>query len=55
MLKPEIIVFAGQNGSGKSTVISMAKIILPIYSKALKLLPELIEVCDICHIYDNSI
>lgn len=24
------------------------------YKKALKLLPELIEVCDIVHIYDNS-
>ena len=29
--------------------------ILSRYSKALKLLPDLIEVCDICHIYDNSI
>ncbi len=24
------------------------------YKKALDLLPELIQVCDICHIYDNS-
>lgn len=24
------------------------------YKKALKLIPELIEVCDIVHIYDNS-
>ncbi len=24
------------------------------YSKALHLVPELIEVCDVCHIYDNS-
>lgn len=24
------------------------------YDKALKLIPELLEVCDVCHIYDNS-
>lgn len=24
------------------------------YDKALKLIPELVEVCDIMHIYDNS-
>ena len=24
------------------------------YTKALNLLPELIQVCDICHVYDNS-
>ncbi|MCI9595848.1 MAG: hypothetical protein HFE75_00845 [Firmicutes bacterium] len=24
------------------------------YEKALKLLPKLLEVCDICHIYDNT-
>jgi len=24
------------------------------YTKALYLVPELIEVCDVCHIYDNS-
>jgi len=24
------------------------------YGKALKLIPELIDICDICHIYDNS-
>lgn len=28
--------------------------IISRYSKALALIPELIEVCDICHIYDNS-
>ena len=25
------------------------------YQKALKLIPELIEICDIVHIYDNTI
>lgn len=25
------------------------------YTKALNLLPELIQVCDICHVYDNSV
>lgn len=24
------------------------------YNKALKLIPELLDVCDICHIYDNT-
>ena len=28
--------------------------ILSRYDKALKLIPELLEVCDVCHIYDNS-
>lgn len=28
--------------------------IISRYCKALKLLPTLLEVCDICHIYDNS-
>ena len=28
--------------------------ILSRYEKALKLIPELLEVCDICHVYDNS-
>lgn len=28
--------------------------ILSRYDKALKLIPELLKVCDVCHIYDNS-
>ena len=28
--------------------------IISRYEKALKLLPELIKVCDICHVYDNT-
>lgn len=28
--------------------------ILSRYYKALNLLPDLIEICDVCHIYDNS-
>jgi len=24
------------------------------YSKALKLIPELVEICDVMHIYDNT-
>ena len=28
--------------------------ILSRYTKALKLIPQLIEICDVCHIYDNS-
>ena len=28
--------------------------ILSRYDKALNLVPELLEVCDVCHIYDNS-
>lgn len=29
--------------------------IIPRYYKALGLVPELIPVCDVCHIYDNSL
>lgn len=28
--------------------------IISRYHKALRLIPELLEICDICHIYDNS-
>lgn len=28
--------------------------IISRYHKALKLISELLEICDICHIYDNS-
>ena len=96
--KPEIIVFAGPNGSGKTTVTKLAKVIEPYinadeikrtnycsdleaaqlaekmredcvangghsvpedkirsrYEKAIKLIPELVKVCDVLHIYDNS-
>ena len=90
--KPEIIVFAGPNGSGKTTVTKLAKVIEPYvnaddikratlcsdleaaqkaptlagghdvpedkirsrYQKALALIPELIPICDVCHIYDNT-
>lgn len=31
-----------------------AEIIRKRYKKALALLPELLKVCDICHIYDNT-
>ena len=101
--KPEIIVFAGPNGSGKTTVTKLAKVIEPyinadeikrtnycsdleaaqlaekmredcvaqnksftfetvlstdrnlkLFQKAIKLIPELVKVCDVLHIYDNS-
>lgn len=28
--------------------------ILSRYSKALKLIPRLLDICDVCHIYDNT-
>ena len=54
---PEVVVFAGPNGSGKTTITRMAKIEDKIrlrYIKALKLIPALVEICDILHIYDNT-
>lgn len=95
--KPEIVVFAGPNGFGKSIVTKVAKVISPYINaddiknclhcsdleaaqkstelrekcvgnlegftfetvlstrRNLELLPELIQVCDVCHIYDNSL
>ena len=60
--KPEIIVFAGpkinvyrvkQRFANGGHDVPEDKIVSR-YKKALDLLPELIQVCDICHIYDNS-
>lgn len=28
--------------------------IISRYSKALKLIPQLLTICDVCHIYDNT-
>ncbi len=39
---------SGGHGVPKDKVISR-------YEKALLLIPELISICDICHIYDNSV
>lgn len=39
--------FAGGHDVPKDKIISR-------YEKALKLVPALIKVCDVCHIYDNS-
>lgn len=40
-------VFSGGHDVPTEKIISR-------YSKALDLLPQLIKVCDICHVYDNS-
>ena len=46
ILQPEVIVFAGPNGSGKLTITRMAK--------TVGLIPQLVDICDILHIYDNT-
>ena len=66
--KPMILVFAGPNGSGKSTITShFDKIgeytnaddverdkIIKRYYKSLSNIKELIQICDILHVYDNT-
>lgn len=51
--KPEIVVFASPNGSGKSTITGPEKI-RSRYEKSLANIPEFLRVCDVCHIYDNT-
>ena len=67
-LLPEIIVFAGPNGSGKSTInVHRVKVrhdngghdvpeekIRSRYARCLKLIPALVSVSDVFHLYDNT-
>lgn len=48
MLRVESRVSAGGHGVPKDKICSR-------YEKALGLIPELLAVCDVMHIYDNSI
>ncbi len=67
--KPMILVLAGPNGSGKSTItqyfekvgeytnaddVEKEKIISR-YKKSLANIKELLDICDILHVYDNTI
>lgn len=66
--KPMILVLAGPNGSGKSTItqyfekvgeytnaddVEKQKIVSR-YEKSLKNIKELLQICDILHVYDNT-
>ena len=62
--KPMILVLAGPNGSGKSTRIESrvasgghsvesSKVIDRFY-KSINNIKELLEICDIMHVYDNT-
>ena len=69
--KPMILVFAGPNGSGKSTITPYFEIvasrvangghdverskIIDRYYKSIANIPELLNLCDIMHVYDNTI
>lgn len=51
--KPEIVIFAGPNGSGKSTITELLRPPMD-YINADEIKKNLIKICDVCHIYDNS-
>ena len=53
--KPEINVIRVSDRVRAGGHAVPADKIVSRYHKALKLIPELIPVCDICHIYDNSL
>ena len=46
--KPMVLVFAGPNGSGKTTIKELFQI------RLLADIPELLSICDILHVYDNT-
>ena len=54
-VNPQINVFRVQQRVKNGGHSVPPEKIISRYAKALKLLPELIQVCDICHIYDNSL
>lgn len=54
-VNPQINVFRVQQRVKNGGHSVPSEKIIARYAKALKLLPELIQICDICHIYDNSL
>ena len=52
--KPMILVIAGPNGSGKSTITTVFDKVVERYYKSINNIKELLEICDIMHVYDNT-
>ena len=53
--KPMILILAGPNGSGKSTITQYFEKIVERYYKSLNNIKKLMEICDILHVYDNTV
>ena len=51
---PMILVLAGPNGSGKSTITTFFDKVGKRYYKSINNIKELLEICDIMHVYDNT-
>ncbi len=52
--KPMILVLAGPNGSGKSTITTFFDKVVERYYKSINNIKELLNICDIMHVYDNT-
>lgn len=52
--KPRILVLAGPNGSGKSTITTFFDKVVERYYKSINNIKELLNICDIMHVYDNT-
>ena len=52
--KPMILVLAGSNGSGESTITTFFDKVVERYYKSINNIKELLNICDIMHVYDNT-
>ena len=49
-----ILVLAGPNGSGESTITTFCDKVAERYYKSINNIKELLNICDIMHVYDNT-
>ena len=52
--KPMILFLAGPNGSGESTIKTFFDKVVERYYKSINNIKELLNICDIMHVYDNT-